>query len=273
LTIGWNLPMFGSDTGHAHPHTESKMNPQRPLPGTHNPYFDRYISLIQEVDILATLDAQISHLRSGLAGLADEKAAYRYAEGKWSVRQVVGHVIDTERVFGYRALAVARGERTDLPSFDENVYASLAHHDSCPITELVEEFCELRSSHFRMFRHLDDSAWDRLGSVGGHATSARAMAFVIAGHTRHHASILASRYGLKIAVWRIVNTILYREVSPIQWGGHNQEKDGGIQWLRDCHHDHARISRNHSLVPHPIYDVVLLKLVARLECGITAFFE
>ncbi len=174
------------------------MKKMRPSTFEYNSYFERYVSLVLESDILETLRNQSSTLPSAFASLREERAGFRYAPGKWSVREVLGHIIDAERVFGYRALCIARGEILSLPGFDENDYASAAGHDCYPLPELVEEFRELRRSHILMFRHLDDSAWQRVGCVNQHPTSTRAMAFIMAGHVRHHASILSARYGIEM---------------------------------------------------------------------------
>lgn len=156
------------------------------------------MALVTEADVVSALAAQVEQLSAGLAGLTAERAAHRYAEGKWSVREVVGHVIDTERVFGYRALSIARGETATLPSFDENAFARVSGHDRCPLSDLVNEFLQLRASHVLMFRHLVVDAWDAVGNVGGHATSTRAMAFIMVGHVRHHMQVLSERYGVKV---------------------------------------------------------------------------
>jgi uncharacterized damage-inducible protein DinB len=137
-------------------------------------------------------------MHDALSGLSDERASWRYAPEKWSVREVLGHVVDTERVFGYRALAIARGETYSLPSFDENAYAAIAGHDRAAIDRLAEEFATLRRSHALMLSHLDEDAWSRKGVVNGNPMSTRAMAFIMAGHVRHHARILTDRYGLVV---------------------------------------------------------------------------
>jgi hypothetical protein len=174
------------------------MSSVRPTSGTFSIHFAPYISLVTEPDVLDALEDQIPAVEKGLGGLPPQQASSRYAEGKWTVGEVLGHVIDSERVFGYRALAAARGERAVLPSFDENVYASAACHASCPIGELVDEFAALRRSHVLMFRHFDATAWDRLGLVAGHPNAARSWAFVMVGHLRHHARVLSERYGVTV---------------------------------------------------------------------------
>jgi len=169
---------------------------KRPSPEHYNPAMQRYVSLIQEVDILDVLESQLRRWLPALAALPPDRAGFRYAAGKWTIREVVGHVTDTERVFGYRALALARGETASLPPFDENVYAAAAGHDRCPFPELIDELSALRRSHVHLFRHLDDASWDRVGTAGGFATTPRAMSYVMAGHVRWHGMVLAERYGL-----------------------------------------------------------------------------
>lgn len=175
------------------------MRLSRPPASEYRAYFDRYVSLVEELDLPALLEHQASSLREGLVGLSEERAGFRYAPGKWSVREVLGHMVDTERVFGFRALSIARGELASLPPFDENAYAVLAGHDRCSITGLVDEFTQVRNSHVLLFRHMDDAAWERLGRVDGHPTSTRAVAFIMAGHVRHHARVLSTRYGVRVS--------------------------------------------------------------------------
>jgi len=170
----------------------------RPEPAEYREYSARYVSLVQEADVLSLMDAQAGLVHDALAGLSDERSGHRYAPGKWSVREALGHMIDTERVFGFRALAVARGETWALPGFDENAYAAIAGADRVPIGELAEEFATVRRSHVLMFRHLDEAAWRRIGTVYEHPTSVRALAFIMAGHVRHHATLFAERYGIPV---------------------------------------------------------------------------
>lgn len=170
----------------------------RPDASEYRNYFERYISLVKEDDVLAVLNVQADAVHGALSGLSQERGGHRYAPGKWSVREALGHIIDTERVFGYRALSVARGETFSLPSFEEDRYAAVAGHDQVPIDELAEEFATLRRSHVLMLRHMDASAWRRVGLANGHPLSTRAAAFIMAGHVRHHATIYTERYGVPV---------------------------------------------------------------------------
>ena len=170
-----------------------------PTDSEYNPFFAGYMGLVKtEAQILETLQQQAPALQNALGTLNEAQAGHRYAPDKWSIREVLGHMIDTERVFGYRALSLARGETRSLPGFDENAFAAVSDHDSCALAELLEEFVTLRRSHVLMFQHMNESAWNRLGRVNDHPTSTRAMAFIMAGHVRHHANILSERYGLNV---------------------------------------------------------------------------
>jgi uncharacterized damage-inducible protein DinB len=169
---------------------------QRPAPGEYKPYFDRYISLVDEDDILGLLERQIAEIQALLGSLSEEQSRYRYAEGKWSVRGVVDHLIDAERIFGYRALAVSRGDTHELPSFDENEYAAASDADRRDLPGLLDELAGARRSNLAMMRRFDDGAWSRIGAASGGPISPRALAFILAGHQRHHVRILRERYGL-----------------------------------------------------------------------------
>lgn len=168
----------------------------RPEPTEHTAEFGRYIALVPGDDPLATLEAQLGALSASLSTLSDERAGFRYAQGKWSVREIVGHLVDCERILGYRALSVARGETANLPGFDEDRYAANAAHDGVPLGELLEELTLVRRSHLHLFRHLPDAAWTRLGTANGNPLSVRAAAFVLAGHVEHHRGVLRERYGV-----------------------------------------------------------------------------
>ena len=168
----------------------------RPAASEYAAHFERYVSLVGEGDVVPAMKAQAHDLRLRLDALTDQQAGFRYAPDKWTPREMLGHVIDCERIFGYRAVCLARGESQSLPGFEQDDYAAVAGHDLVPLTDLVDEFAALRTSHVHMFSHFDEPAWTRMGLVNGHATSARAMAFVIVGHARHHVNVLRDRYGL-----------------------------------------------------------------------------
>jgi hypothetical protein len=166
----------------------------KPAADEYAPFFAGYIARVRENDILQALHRQKEEFIGLLQGLSDARAGYRYAEGKWSVREIVGHVIDAERVFGYRALAIARGDRAALPGFDENDYTAAAGYDSVPLKELLNEFSVVRDSHLLMFPRFSHEAWVLRGTASGHAATPRALAHIIVGHARHHAAVLSERY-------------------------------------------------------------------------------
>ncbi len=167
-----------------------------PGTGEYAPSYERYVALARGGDILATLEAQSTAVQRALGNLSESAAGFRYAPGKWSVREVVGHCTDGERVFAYRALAFARGEQAALPAFDENAYARLAGHDAFGLADLLDEFATVRASSLQLLRRLAPEAWTRVGTASGTPISVRALAFVMAGHVAHHAAILHERYGI-----------------------------------------------------------------------------
>ncbi|HLA63823.1 MAG TPA: DinB family protein, partial [Rhodothermales bacterium] len=155
------------------------MLPGRLVADDHAPYFERYTSLVTEDDLIDLLRRQGEAVPDALGTLDDAQAGHRYAPEKWTVREVIGHLTDTERVFGYRALALARDPGADLPSFDENVYAAHAPHDRVPIAALAEEFAALRRSHIYLFEALDAAAWNHAGRVSGGPGTPRGMAYIL----------------------------------------------------------------------------------------------
>jgi DinB superfamily len=167
---------------------------ERPRPGEYAPAFERYVSRVPETDVMAALARQTSELPAALGAVRGEGERYRYAAGKWSVRELVGHVIDTERIMGYRAVCVARGETLSLPGFDEKAYAANATFDDYPLAELLDEFVQVRQAHLSFFRHLSPEAWPRTGVANQNPISVRALAWVMAGHVRHHMAVLEQHY-------------------------------------------------------------------------------
>ena len=167
----------------------------RPEAGEFAPYFERYVALVPGDDPVAALAEQAAAVRDALGGVTEAGAGFRYAPEKWSIREVVGHCSDAERVFAYRALAFARGEKAALPPFDENEFARLAGHDRVALAELLDEFAAVRAATLHLLRHLPADAWRRRGVASGKGISVRAVAFVMAGHVAHHLGLLRDRYG------------------------------------------------------------------------------
>jgi len=166
----------------------------RPLETEYAPEYGSYIGLVTEDEILPVLRAQIDELDVLLDQVTPEQETYRYAEGKWSIRMIVGHLIDGERVFGYRALCIARGDTGSLPGFDQDEYMALAPYDRVELADLLSEFRLVRLSTIAMFRNFDEAAWTRIGTANDNRISVRALAFGMAGHVRHHMKVLREKY-------------------------------------------------------------------------------
>ena len=158
------------------------------------PYYHRYIERIASPDIVGALARQADEHFAFWSGIPEEKARHRYAPDKWSVREVLNHVCDTERVFLYRALWFARGFESELPSFDQDVSSRAAKADACSWTSVVEEFRAVRQGSLAFFRNLPAEAWTRRGVASGHPVSVRALAYMTAGHAAHHREVVETRY-------------------------------------------------------------------------------
>jgi DinB superfamily len=169
-------------------------NIRRPESNEYAPYYAGYVSLVPEVNILEVLRQQSEEMGELIGSIPEERAGFRYDSGKWSIREVIGHLTDAERVFSFRALAFARGDSLELPSFDENGYVEQAVFDRIPLLQLGDEFKALRSANVLLFEHLSNEAWTRFGIVNGNLVTVRALAYIIAGHVRHHHRILRERY-------------------------------------------------------------------------------
>jgi hypothetical protein len=169
---------------------------ERPKETEYAPFYAGYVALVPEADILSVLERQVEEIRHLAASVPADRETFRYAEGKWSVRQVLGHLVDSERVFGYRAFCLSRGELAPLPSFDENRYVAAARFDAMPLRDLADELALVRGSNLVALRRLEPREWERVGTVSGKAMSVRALAWIMAGHPRHHLKILRERYGV-----------------------------------------------------------------------------
>ena len=168
----------------------------RPEPDEIPSHYVGYIKRVPELDPVVVCAAQIEDTVNLLRGLSDTEAMYRYDRGKWSIKEVVGHLCDIERIMAYRALRIARGDTTPLPSFDENAYVPVAKFDSRSLPDLIGEFRTARAATLALLRTLDADAWRRRGTASGKLVSVRALAYMIPGHERHHVEILITRYGV-----------------------------------------------------------------------------
>lgn len=167
---------------------------ERPDPTEYAPYYSRYVAHVPEGDILELLAAQITDTTALLRSAGEALAGHRYAPGKWSVREMVGHLSDTERIMAYRALRIARADTTPLPGFEQDDYVATARFEARTLSDLIAEFESVRAATLSLCRSLDDTALRRRGIASGFDVSARALVFIIAGHERHHMSVLRSRY-------------------------------------------------------------------------------
>ena len=169
--------------------------PGRPQPSEYHAAFAGYVAKAESFeDPVAKLTAQLEELLGLLAPLHAEKRLHRYAPGKWSVQEVLGHLTDAERIFAYRALRIARGDATPLAGFDENAYVAAAEAERCDWNELLLEFEHVRRSSVLQFRHLPEAAWAAMGTSNHAPVSVRALACIMIGHVTHHLDILRERY-------------------------------------------------------------------------------
>lgn len=157
-------------------------------------FYETYVSLVPDVDVVAALEAQRLQMAQLLAGRSERDGNFRYAPEKWSVKEVIGHLADSERVFAYRALRIARADNTPLSGFEQDDYVREAGSGSRELRDLAEEFAVVRAATVSLYRSLSEEAWKRRGSANKNEVTVRALAFITAGHELHHRSILEQRY-------------------------------------------------------------------------------
>jgi hypothetical protein len=172
----------------------AKIAPSRPQPGEYAPYYEKYIALVAGNDIVSILEAQRLQMIQLFAARTERDGNFRYAPGKWTVKEVLGHVTDTERIFGYRALRIARQDPTPLSGFEQDDYVRAAAFGERSLADIAEEFAHVRNATVALFRPLGEDAWTRRGVANKNEVSVCALAFIIAGHELHHREILKERY-------------------------------------------------------------------------------
>jgi hypothetical protein len=167
---------------------------ERPEHEEYAPYYGKYISLISGADILETLDEQRRQTLLLLCGRDEADGDFRYAPEKWSVKEVVGHMCDTERVFAYRALRISRGDRTSMEGFEQDDYVRNGPFAHGPLAEVIDDYIAVRRATLTLLRNLEEAAWTRRGIANKNEVSVRALAYMIAGHEVHHRRILEEKY-------------------------------------------------------------------------------
>jgi uncharacterized damage-inducible protein DinB len=167
---------------------------ERPGADEHAPYYAQYVAEAQPGDLVSSLERQASDVAALLKGIPESRGAHRYAADKWSIKEVIAHIADTERVFAYRLLRFARGDTTALPGFDENLVARGSEADARTLADLGEELAAVRRATVTLVRSMQDAQMSRRGTASGKEISARALAWIIAGHAQHHVKVLRERY-------------------------------------------------------------------------------
>ena len=167
----------------------------RPQADEYAPALGEYIASIgDDEDVLAVLGQQLDEILVRLRAVPSSRGDFRYAPGKWSLKDVIGHLADTERVFAYRALSIARSDPAALPSFDDQAWVAEVGSEHRTLLDMVEEWGQVRRASLALFRHLPAAAWSRRGTASNRPVSVRALAYIIAGHTRHHLEVVEARY-------------------------------------------------------------------------------
>lgn len=167
---------------------------EKPAANEFNEYYGTYISTITEPDLLGVLEAQPAEVEDLFGSLAESKGLHAYGEGKWTIKEVLSHLIDGERHFSYRMHRISRGDTTPIEGFEQDGYIENSHANERTFSDLIAEFSELRRANLRPLRLLSHSDWTRMGTASGFPFSVRALAFIMGGHVRHHLRILKERY-------------------------------------------------------------------------------
>ena len=166
----------------------------RPEQGEFDPYYTGYIGHVIEDDAIAALEAELSESIAFFRAIDEKISTTAYSEGKWTLRELLGHIIDTERIMSYRALRFARNDQTELPGFEQDDFIKGASFNAVPMGDMLREFEHLRRANILMFRNLSDAAWLRSGRANNKNITVRALAFIMVGHEKHHRKIVKERY-------------------------------------------------------------------------------
>ncbi len=167
---------------------------QRPDPNEFAPYYNTYISLIDGDGVIPVLDAQSAEIRSVLSNVPEEKGTFAYAQGKWTIKELLSHLIDGERIFAYRILRISRGDKTPIEGFEQDDYIENSNANNRSFAELLDEFDHERQANLLLVKNLTDEASMRIGTASNNPISVRALVYIMAGHVKHHGRILQERY-------------------------------------------------------------------------------
>jgi len=166
----------------------------RPQSDEYAPYYEKYVSLIASDDIIGVLESQRVQMAQLLGARSDREGNFRYAPDKWSVKEIIGHICDAERIFAYRMLCIGRGDKTPLPGFEQDDYIPTGDFNLRTLADLAAEFAAVRAATIALVQSLPQEAWTRIGTASDNPVSARALAYIIAGHEMHHRRILDEKY-------------------------------------------------------------------------------
>jgi uncharacterized damage-inducible protein DinB len=167
---------------------------RKPELSEHPPYYTYYINLVKSDHGVKALESQIIEMQQFIGSVPVEMEEFRYAEGKWTIKEVLGHICDTERILGYRALCIARGEQIALPGYDENSYVANGQFDKRSLYDLAHEFSIVRESNIALFKNFDETILNKMGTANNNKMSVRAILFMIAGHEKHHINVIKDLY-------------------------------------------------------------------------------
>ncbi|MEO7084338.1 MAG: DinB family protein [Gemmatimonadaceae bacterium] len=169
----------------------------RPAAEEHDAYYTKYIDRVPDGDLIQLLEAQMQDTIAVLSTVTPDREDFAYAPGKWTIKESIGHLSDTERIMAYRALRVARDDKTNLPSFDENLFVPAGEFGARTLSDLIDEMKAVRAATVQLAKHLSDDALARRGTASGKTITPRALLYIISGHERHHLALLRERYGVQ----------------------------------------------------------------------------
>lgn len=167
---------------------------KRPQANEFPAYYKHYLELVTETDVMKALKDQVMDIQAMISEIPEDKEGFAYADGKWTIKEVIGHIIDTERVLGYRAMRFARKDKTVLPGFDENEFVKNADFNKRTLYELGHEFAIVREANLALFKTFNDDDATQIGNANGNAVSVRAIVYMIAGHATHHMNVVREKY-------------------------------------------------------------------------------